>query len=421
MNDRIYALLEEALATGTIPSVATVSEREEIEGLLAAMGVLESVADGTRREAEASMPVARARFRRYVASEQAAMATPQARRSWPWERLRLRTRGVAWVGSAAGVGVIVLAAVLLWQAAFNEPTSAYAQVIQPGDYVQVEGVVEETNDGVLSLQSALGDVDVEVDDATTVVDAETAQEVSAVKPGDRVLVSGIAGRDRRLRAQTLAVGGEPGQLPKVVTFRQLERLRANLEGQVITYTISSDGTQGAVLIDAGDGERFLVRVDAASAARLLERASTALGQRVRVVEESGVTSGTFTLDVPVMPVPDPARTPAEGERTPTDRARPGLVSVRGVIVNVQMRAATESDRILEGLVTIQTPRGPVPVVVRATTQVLPGESGLTRGAGLRGEANGHAIHVSGGIDKETGQVVADVIVLGAKVERPAGR
>jgi hypothetical protein len=202
----------------------------------------------------------------------------------------------------------------------------------------------------------------------------------------------------------------------VVPFRLLERLRSQLEGHVVTFTISSDGTQGAVVVDAGEAGTFLVPVDAASAARLLQRASTALGQRVRVTEESGVTSGTFTLEVAegeVLPTQTPEGEPADG--------RPGLVSVRGVVTNVEVRAATDGDRIVEGIVTVQTPRGPVEVVVRETTRVLPGNSGLTRGAGLRGEANGHGILVSGGIDKETGQLVADVIVMGAKADRPGRR
>jgi hypothetical protein len=425
MNDeRIDALVDKALAAGSIPAGATPAERAEVETLLETMAVLGTARDAAEREAAASMPLAQARFQRHIAREQSAAALPQrtGRRARAARSL-LRARGMAWVGSAAAVGAIVVAAVLLWRITLSEPTSAYAQVVEPGDYVQVEGVVLETSDGALSLKSALGDVDVELHDSTTVVDADTAQEVSTLEPGDRVLVSGIAGRGRKLVAQTLAVGGDSGEpAPRVITFKQLERLRPNLEGQVITYTISSDGTRGAVLIDAGDGERFLVHVDGASAAQLLARASTALGQRVRVVEESGITSGTFTLELPVLPPTDPTTIP--GDQRPgagTDRARPGLASVKGVVTNVEVRAATNSDRILEGLVTVQTLRGPVQVVVRLTTRILPGESGLTPGAGLRGEATGHTISVSGGIDTETGQVVADVIVMGPKLERPAGR
>jgi hypothetical protein len=341
----------------------------------------------------------------------------------PWGRSVPRRVTLALAGAAAAIAVVAVGAVVLWGTTFGEPESAYAQVVEPGDYVQVEGVIEEAGEGVVGVDSALGEFDIQVDDETVVLDGDEPVEVSTLKPGDRLLVSGVAGGDRRLRAQTLAVAGETtGPAPRVVKFSRLERLRSALEGRVVTYTVATDGTRGSVVIDAGSAGTFLVQVDGVSAAMLLERASTALGQRVRVVEESGVTSGTFTLEVGEQaPVPT-VTTDSPDDRAPvTDRRPPELVSVRGVVTNVEVRAAREGDRILEGLVTVQTPRGAVEVVVRDSTRVLPGNSGLTRGAGLRGEADGHGILVSGGIDKETGRLVADVIVMGAKVERPGRR
>jgi hypothetical protein len=419
-DERMDELLEEALATGDVRGDATADERAEIERLLEAARLLAATRHATEREAEAALLAARTRFQRHVgARPPSALDAISRPRMLPWGRRMPRQATWALAGAAGVVAVVALAAVLLWTN-LSEPESAYAQVVEPGDYVQVEGVVEARNGAALSVRSALGEVEVEVDDETTVVIAAEPTDLATVNVGDELLVSGVAG-DRKLRAQTLAITGERGRtVPQPLPFRPLERLRTVLEGHVVTYTLSSDGTHGSVLIDAAGAGSYLVRVDGASAARLLERASTALGQRVRVTQESGVTSGTFTLELAATP-PSPTGTPGDGQTPQGQRDRPELVSVRGVVAGVSARRSTDAEHILEGIVSVQTARGTVEVVVRATTRILPGESGLTRGAGLRGEANGHGIFVSGGIDKGTGHLVADVIVLGPKAERPGRR
>ena len=421
MSDgRVDDLLELTLTTGRIPDEATPAERAEIASVLGAMGVLQAARAEQTEETRVSMPTARARFQRdvgYVAANQIPAPEPGTADPLPGRGFFGRLFGhggmAALAGSAAGIGALVLVGAILWQVAVSGPTSAYAQMVEPGDYVQVEGVVKESSSGQLELQSELGRVDVELSDTTALVDAEAAGDLSTLKTGDRVLVAGIAGAGRKLLAQTVALSqsrGEPA--PKVITFKQLERLRRDLEGQVVTYTLSSDGTRGAVLIETASGERFLVRVDGRSVEQLLSRASTALGQRVRVREGSGLTSGTFSLEVQPAAGAGATATPGPAEKTRFAR-------VAGVVTSVVPSATSAAGRIIDGTLTIQTLRGPVTVIVRPNARVLPGDSGLSLGAGGRGEATGHTIVVTGGIDKQTGNVLADVIVMGPKLERPS--
>ncbi|MCI0670439.1 MAG: hypothetical protein L0Y64_08260, partial [Myxococcaceae bacterium] len=313
--ERLDALLEEALRTGIVPDGATGEERAEIERLLSATRPLESVRDVAEREADASLPTARARFQRQLASEAAAVPAP-APRSGVWARLQRRPRALAWAGSLAAVGVALVLAVAVWQAMLGEPTSAYAQVVEPGDYVQVEGVVEATDEVELTLQSALGEVRVSAGGAT-LVGGDPARGVSGLKAGDRVLVSGIAGEGRSLTARTLALSDVTGDPPRALTFRELLRLRGRLEGVVVTYAVSREGDRGTVVIEAADATRYRVPVDGDSALRLLEAASTALGRRV-VAERMANSDTTFTIEL--------SGDPSAGD-TPT------LVSVRGVITD----------------------------------------------------------------------------------------
>lgn len=399
--DRTDELLEEALATGAIPDYASASERAEVTRLLEARGLLQTVAAGVGEEAESSRSTARARFQRYVAVN-SAEAAPR-RRLLPWGRLAPRGMTMALAGSAVGVAMIAIAAVIAWQLTGNSTPSAYAEMVEPGDYVQIEGVVGATDGGELELESALGNVNVEVGDAT-VMGAEAARGPGSLKRGDRVLVSGVAGSGRRLVAQTVALSGEGGQRPpRVINFHQLRRLQATLEGEVISYTISSDGSRGAVLLEALDGGRYLVPVDGESATRLLEQASTALGQRVTVVEESGTTSGTFSLNLP---------------SSDDDGAAGELVNVRGVIAEASIGSPPTDGGVPDVLLTVQTLRGRVEVRVPEHARSFVGGSGLPAGPRLLIRAVGHPVSITGGLSTGTGQVIADALVLGPKGERP---
>jgi hypothetical protein len=399
--DRIDELLEEALATGAVPDHASASERAEVKRLLEARGLLQTVAAGVGEEAESSRSTARARFQRYVAVN-SAEAAPR-RRLLPWGRLAPHRMTMALAGSAVSVAMIAIAAVIAWQLTGNSTPSAYAEMVEPGDYVQIEGVVGDATGGELELESALGNVDVELGSAT-VMGADAAHGAGSLRRGDRVLVSGIAGGGGRLVAQTVALGADGDERPpRVINLRQLRRLQASLEGEVISYTISSDGSRGAVLLEASDGSRYLVPVDGESATRLLEEASTALGQRVTVVEASGTTPGTFTLDLPS----------SQGEGHAGE-----LVNVRGVIAAAAIAPQPTGGGVPDVLLTVQTVRGPVEVRVPEDARSFLGASDLPAGPRLLIRAVGHTVSVTGGRDAGTGQVVADALVLGPRAERP---
>ena len=70
------------------------------------------------------------------------------------------------------------------------------------------------------------------------------------------------------------------------------------------------------------------------------------------------------------------------------------------------------------MLTVQSARGPVQVLLNTDTRILLGESGLTLAAIRTGEkAVGHTIQVQGGLDRGTGRMVADVLVVGPKAPR----
>jgi hypothetical protein len=432
-NNRIDELLAEALATGTLPADATLAERAEVERMVETGAVLRAARIAIDAEASATMPTARARFERHVAAARAASlpalasvkAEPVRQRGFFGGILALN-RGFTTTMSAAAIGLIAVLAVFLSQNGFRGVETASAQVLTPGDYVQVEGVVSESRDGRVSVHSEFGDFDFAVSADTSIVSGEVSGDVSSVRPGVAVLIGGLVGKDRVVAANTVAVAAATKAEPRKLKLVQLTELRPNLVGKVTLLTISPDGTKGRVHIDTGDGQRFVVPVDGQSAEELIQRFSTALGARVEVGAVVGSNPGSFRLQlqdaVPPTPAqtlpqatPDssrPTRPDATATNTPqressTEPASPRFVDARGVILGRTGNA-----------LHIQTPRGPIVAELRRTSRILPGQSGLTIDAILKGDtAVGHEITITGGLDAATGHVIIDVAVLGPK--RPA--
>jgi RNA polymerase sigma-70 factor (ECF subfamily) len=403
--DRIDELLDKALASGTIPADATPAERAEIERMMQAMGQLQSDRSAVEEEARASLPTARARFQRYVSASQATeTATKPAARPRPGLLGRFFAGGTVRVLAASVGAITVLAVVALvaWQVGFDGTESAYAQVVQPGDYVQVEGVVDQSRDGRLRVTSEIGPLDVEISDTTSLVDGGGAIDASGLSAGDRVLVAGIAGKNRTLQAQTLSRGAhQDGPSPRLISFKRLRSVQQDIEGEVMTFTVSPDGARGAILVEAGDGQRYLVPIDGPSAEQILSKAATALGQQVRITDTSGVTAGTYRVEVP------------EQEH---GRGRPALASVRGILTAIGRRPSA-GDRPTVAIATVRTADGPVTVALRPQARIFPGQSGLDVSAGLTADAVGHTVAITGGVERATGAVVADVVILGPMPER----
>ncbi len=429
-RDRINDLFSEALATGTIPAAATGAERAELERLLLAAGVLRKGRALVDEEARTSMPVARARFERFLAEARNQSSTATAGRTSKYgvtNWLFGVHRTLATTAMAAGIALVAVAAVVVSQNVFTGVETASAEVLTPGDYVQVEGIVSGAagagDKRTVRVQSEFGTVVVAVSSVTSVVNDESQKDVLAVKKGDAVLISGLVRQDRSIAAQSLAVGAEPGTPPKKVTPRVLKHLETAVEGRIVFISMAEDGIHGSVLVEVR-GNQFVVPVDARSMKHLLQQGTTPLGARVVVSPEAGRPEGPFTVQIAGLAQPGatPSASASSASPTPLAVTRPSGASpaATATAAAVPARHFTGVKGVVTGrsanVLQIDSARGPVKIVVRPETRVVIADSGLVRDAILRGEsAIGHEVTISGAIIGE--QVVADVIVLGPKVAR----
>ncbi|GMV84293.1 MAG: hypothetical protein AMXMBFR80_01510 [Dehalococcoidia bacterium] len=409
--DRLDALLSETLATGSIPEGATPDERARLEELLASVSTLRRGAEAVRAEADAAMPVARARFQRHLAAQQrpAPSATPPPTKTHAGffggflggvagslGALRLSA-------SVAAIAVVALAAILLARPFSGAET---ASALSVDDYVQVQGVVAETGGDFVTVQSSeFGTLRVGLSDTTSIVDRETVRDRSELRPGDAVLVSGVVRDARkkhiRIEANTLALASaEPGTLPALTPLKELRTLDDGLEGTITVLALAPDGRGARILVDAGRGHQLIVNVDRASAERFVADSTTALGSRVRIVRDDSLPRGVFRFEAMHAPGGDPPPGGGHG----MGGMRPELVRIEGVLT------AREGERA-----TVETGRGPVTVLVRPLTRILAGQSGLTLEDIRAGErAIGHEITVRGGFDRDQDAVIADVVVIGPR-------
>ena len=418
---RIDDLLQQAIATGAIPAEATELERAELQPLLHAARSVGGARPRVEAEASASMPIARARFERYIAAQQAPASPTPRSAAVPsgrgfFHRIIQHHRGLVLSGAAVAIGLVAVVAIGISQLVLSDTESAAAQVLTPDDYVQVQGVVQDVAVNgdlrTIQLRSDLATVQVTLGADTSVVDAGAAIEVSAIQPGDQLLVGGVVGTNRQVAANTVARSQAPKPLPKVIKFKTLRKLLPNLEGRVSLFAVAKDG-RARVLIDAADGQRYLVYIDAKTA-ELLVRLRSALGAQVRVTAGDNPNDATFALSLaePASPSVTPPTSPSPSSiaggaaRPDTTQANgtPGFMTVRGVVI------AREAN-----VLQVLTRDGRVPVAVRPATRRFWGESGLDSGETANPDALiGHTVSVTGGLDARTGRVVADTIVVGPR-------
>ncbi|MBE0608244.1 MAG: hypothetical protein IH609_02600 [Dehalococcoidia bacterium] len=410
--DRLDHLLDETLASGAIPPEATPDERAQIEEMLAGVAVLRRASEDLHSEADASMPVARARFQRHLAEHRPHISPPAGVRSGESRRglfggifgsigaLRLSA-------SAAAIGLVVIAAILVAQPFSGVET---ASALSVDDYVQVQGVVSETADNYVTVQSSeFGKLRIGLSDGTSIVDNDTVRDRSDLRPGDTVLVSGVVRdarkKDIRIDANTLALASNgPGATPTTVALKELRNFEEGIEGTVTVLAIAPDGRGARILIDAGRGHQLVVNVDRASAEDFVGGAGTPLGARVRIIRDDSLPHGVFRFEtVAGTPTPNDGSGPTGGRPGMGGHgAPPALVRIEGVIT------ARETDRV-----TVETDRGPVTVLVRPHTRILVGQSGLTLEKLRAGEtAVSHNVTVRGGFSKGQDAMIADLIVLG---------
>ncbi|MCC6382856.1 MAG: hypothetical protein IT304_10125 [Dehalococcoidia bacterium] len=403
MDDfRFQDLLAEALAIGRVPDDASDDERTRLAELLETASTLRAAATTVRAEATAALPHARARFQRHVvASRQASFARPAAvlkpaRRAW-WS-VFVAHRGLALGGAAVALALLAVVATFALQSAGGNVETA--QALNPGDYVQFEGVVETTGTAAggrsLQLQTAdLGAVTVDLAADTPVVAGEAQIDSSALAPGKAVVVAGVVGQNRRVAASALTVSAQtPVALPRKVPFKKLERLLPGLEGRIVTFAVAS-GTRASVILEAADGNRYLLAVDEQSAQRLLALV-TVLGARVAVSRDAASPAGTFSLAVTEEP----------------DAATGGRLSLSGVEGVVTARNGTTFTVLTRG-------RGPVEVVIRPATRILVTRNAVDQARFVSGKdpGVGHVVVVSGVLDSASGRLTAGLVIVGARLAR----
>ena len=406
--DRIDALLDAYLETGLFPSDATALERSEVEALASSAGIVRAAALPIEAEATESLPHARARFERFVAASRPVPA--------PVVQPRRRTFGLPFLTVPRTLGIATAVAVLVVLAGLGGTRLGAGpetvQALEVGDYVEMPGVVTSSeglgDDRLLTISGPLGDVVVEANAATSIVENDESTGVEALRPGAQVLVVGTVLASRRVAAQTVAVGVLAPVVTEPAALKRLRDLKPDLSGTVVVLTLTPDGTRARVVLDVPGDRTYLVTVDAASARPLLEL-SRSLGAEVSVVRNAASPDG-FSLEVASSPIARPSvpATQPVASATPSPAAeRPALVRVEGVVAAVNGRTLT--------LVTLD---GRKTIVVRPEARILPGESGLTAEQVVSEAAIGHLLIVRGGIEGRTGSVVADIVLAGKKVERP---
>jgi hypothetical protein len=385
--DRMDDLLDRALELGRVPADATEEERVELERLLAAAGALQAVRTDIDEEARAAKPVARARFERAIGN----VAPPTPVRAAAPKRRNGFAFGFGAI--AAAIAVLVVAVVAIQPFGGTQTASA----LSIDDYVQVPGVVTATAEGSVTVTSPeFGDMEVLVSDLTSVVDGETPAELQNVEAGESVLVSGLVRRAEANRVQidarTLALAVRQPVATERVRIDELRNFREGVAGTISVLVLSPDGASARVLIETEAGRRVLVNVSLDSVERLLEIDGSPVGLQVRIEPGEGLPAGVFVVVA------------VEGQ--PPAEPGSGLVTVGGVIM--ERRA---------NVFQVRTERGIVRAVVRPSTRILLGRSGLTLEGIRDGEsAIGHTVRVTGGLEPGTNRIIVDIAVVGPKLE-----
>lgn len=391
-RDRIDDLLERALEDGTVPGGASPAERAEVEHLLAAASSLKATARVIEAEAHATAPSARARFERAIAGQSAPAPKPAIpRKGW----LALLThRGMLLAASAAAIGVLAVGAVFLFQAAFSTTHSANAEVLSANDYAQVQGVITGVTrlagNDTLEVQSAFGPVSVRVTSATAIDRDGAPLALAAVTTGDLVNVSGIAGAGQTVQADSVVVAEGGAQQPARAAVSTLKRLSSPVNGRIIAFAVSPDGTNARILVRAGS-KYYIVPLEGAAVERLLARSANAIGADVMVDNGTNPTDSVFGLAI--------------GEQPPMTTTS-STMGVRGIVV------ARHGD-VLE-LTGLQDQH--YTVVLTPSTRIVPGKSKLSRPQIRSGDdIVGHVVSVAGAVTTSNGRINAELIVVGVKL------
>jgi len=237
------------------------------------------------------------------------------------------------VRGAAAVTAIGIVALFVSGSLTSNVDTASAQVLEPGSYVELQGVVTEASaphNGVVTVrvQAEFGDVVVDLNADGVIDEGGVSRAVSSLRKGDALVVAGQVGFDRSVAASRLAFAATAAG-EKKAAVKALKALPDGFEGVVTTVAISADGTTGTAVVEDKAGQRFVVPVTAETAATLLNQAASAVGSKVTLKSQDGKGAAGVSLEVkgeanaavshplpPEVPTP-PARRPGIEQREPT--------------------------------------------------------------------------------------------------------
>lgn len=416
---RLDLLLEVMLATGSLPLDVSEAERAEVMALIGVAATVRSATPTVEDEAIEAMPIARARFARYLSNPQAFERNARRGGQLGWRAVGSTFGRMAMTRAAAAVALVAILTLVVSQSLTSHSGTASAQVLTPGDYVQLEGTVitsRTAQNGVqqVRLQSDAGQFEIELSSESSVVAGQAPSDTSAVQLGDRILVGGVVNDGGGVGARTLVVSNQSGaKTPPPASPRANPKVKTAdrpLEGQIVSFSLSADLKTARVVLDDGKGGLFLARINRKSVEALLLQSVNALGAHVRLV--SGGAPGLFGLTVATDATPAATsrattvdRTPAKATPSKPPQSKAQFVEVKGTIL------ARENN-----ILRVQTERGAVLVVLRPDTRILPGDTGATLEALRSGAFNpvGYALGAAGGFDAKSDRISADLVVLGPK-------
>lgn len=416
---RLDLLLEVMLATGSLPLDVSEAERAEVMALIGVAATVRSATPTVEDEAIEAMPIARARFARYLSNPQAFERNARRGGQLGWRAVGSTFGRMAMTRAAAAVALVAILTLVVSQSLTSHSGTASAQVLTPGDYVQLEGTVitsRTAQNGVqqVRLQSDAGQFEIELSSESSVVAGQAPSDTSAVQLGERILVGGVVNDGGGVGARTLVVSNQSGaKTPPPASPRANPKVKTAdrpLEGQIVSFALSADLKTARVVLDDGKGGLFLARINRKSAEALLLQSVNVLGAHVRLV--SGGAPGLFGLTVATDATPAATsrattvdRTPAKATPSKPPQSKAQFVEVKGTIL------ARENN-----ILRVQTERGAVLVVLRPDTRILPGDTGATLEALRSGAFNpvGYALGAAGGFDAKSDRISADLVVLGPK-------
>jgi hypothetical protein len=168
------------------------------------------------------------------------------------------------------------------------------------------------------------------------------------------------------------------------------------------FSLSEDASAARLVVSGEAGRLYVATITGESALELLAL-ERPLGALVRLLQGP---AGSFEVSVIETQSPDdgsqgPDATVAPGRPDRPAGDAPALVSIGGVVVDGG-----------DGVLTVRTRRGLVTVETSQATRVASGRTGLSDDQVLDGEgAAGYLVVVRGGLDAETHNVLADVILV----------